>query len=78
MIFVSPYKTSQRRHRRGKIDSRNRKGERFRRLSCGHEYDADPERGEKSEIRGVNRDPDPALVFFAADETPNFMYHASE
>ena len=39
--FVSPYKTSQRCHRCGKIDSRNRKGERFRCVSCGHEDDAD-------------------------------------
>jgi IS605 OrfB family transposase len=39
--FVSPYKTSQRCHRCGKIDRRNRKGERFRCVSCGHEDDAD-------------------------------------
>src|SRR5499426_922149 len=51
--FVSPYKTSQRCHRCGKIDSRNRKGERFRCLSCGHEDDADPERGAESGILGV-------------------------
>ena len=41
IIFVSPYKTSQRCHRCGKIDSGNRKGERFRCVSCGHEDDAD-------------------------------------
>ena len=39
--YVSPYKTSQRFHSCGKIDSRNRKGERFRCVSCGHEDDAD-------------------------------------
>jgi IS605 OrfB family transposase len=39
--FVSPYKTSQRCHSCGKIDSRNRRGERFRCVSCGREVDAD-------------------------------------
>src|SRR5262249_12058552 len=47
IIFVSPYKTSQRCHSCGKIDSKNRKGERFRCVGCGHEDDADPERGEE-------------------------------
>ena len=51
--FVSPHKTSQRCHRCGKIDSRNRKGERFRCVSCGHEDDADPERGKESGILGI-------------------------
>lgn len=39
--YVSPYKTSQRCHSCGKIDSGNRKGERFRCVSCEHEDDAD-------------------------------------
>src|SRR5262250_98470 len=51
--FVSPYKTSQRCHRCGKLDSRNRKGERFRCMSCGREDDADPERGAESGILGI-------------------------
>src|SRR5215471_15479753 len=51
--YVSPYKTSQRCHRCGKIDSGNRKGERFRCVSCGREDDADPERGDESGILGI-------------------------
>src|SRR5262249_6491630 len=53
IIFVSPYKTSQRCHSCGKIDSKNRKGERFKCVSCEHEDDADPERGEESGILGI-------------------------
>lgn len=53
IIFVSPYKTSQRWRRCGKIDSRNRKGERFRCVSCVREDDADPERGAESGILGI-------------------------
>src|SRR5215475_4987268 len=51
--FVSPYKTSQRCHSCGKIDSRNRKGERFRCLSCGHEDDADHNAAKNLEYLGL-------------------------
>ena len=51
--FVSPYKTSQRCHRCGKIDSRNRKGERFRCVSCGHEDDADHNAAKNLEYLGL-------------------------
>jgi len=53
MIFVSPYKTSQRCHSCGKIDSRNRKGERFRCVSCGHEDDADHNAAKNLEYLGL-------------------------
>src|SRR5262245_59742459 len=53
MKFVSPYKTSQRCHRCGKIDSRNRKGERFRCVSCGHEDDADHNAAKNLEYLGL-------------------------
>ena len=36
-----------------RITSGNRKGERFRRVSCGREDDADPERGAESGILGI-------------------------
>jgi IS605 OrfB family transposase len=51
--FVSPYRTSQRCHSCGKIDSRNRKGERFRCLSCGHEEDADHNAAKNLEYLGL-------------------------
>src|SRR5215813_11039710 len=53
MTFVSPYKTSQRCHSCGKIDSRNRKGERFRCVSCGHEDDADHNAAMNLEYLGL-------------------------
>jgi len=53
MIFVSPYKTSQRCHRCGKIDIRNRKGERFRCVSCGHDDDADHNAAKNLEYLGL-------------------------
>jgi IS605 OrfB family transposase len=53
IIFVSPYKTSQRCHRCGKIDSKNRKGERFRCVSCGHEDDADYNAAKNLEYLGL-------------------------
>jgi len=51
--FVSPYKTSQRCHSCGKIDSKNRKGERFRCVSCGHEDDADHNAAKNLEYLGL-------------------------
>jgi putative transposase len=53
VTFVSPYKTSQRCHSCGKIDSRNRKGERFRCVSCGHEDDADHNAAKNLEYLGL-------------------------
>ena len=53
MKFVSPYKTSQRCHRCGKIDSRNRKVERFRCMSCGYEDDADHNAAMNLEYLGL-------------------------
>jgi IS605 OrfB family transposase len=53
MTFVSPYKTSQRCHSCGKIDSKNRKGERFRCLSCGYEDDADHNVAKNLEYLGL-------------------------
>jgi len=53
MIFVSPYKTSQRCHSCGKIDSKNRKGERFRCVDCGHEDDADHNAAKNLEYLGL-------------------------
>jgi putative transposase len=53
MTFVSPYKTSQRCHSCGKIDSKNRKGERFRCVSCGHEDDADHNAANNLEYLGL-------------------------
>ena len=41
LLFVSPYKTSQRCSHCGKIDKRSRCGERFKCVSCGYETDAD-------------------------------------
>jgi putative transposase len=51
--FVSPYKTSQRCHSCGKIDSENRKGERFRCVKCGHEDDADHNAAMNLEYLGL-------------------------
>lgn len=51
--YVSPYKTSQRCHSCGKIDRRNRKGERFRCMSCGHEDDADHNASKNLETLGL-------------------------
>ncbi len=51
--FVSPYKTSQRCHSCGKIDRRNRKGERFKCVSCGHEDDADHNAAKNLEYLGL-------------------------
>jgi len=53
IIFVSPYKTSQRCHSCGKIDSKNRQGERFRCVSCGHEDDADHNAAKNLEYLGL-------------------------
>ncbi len=53
MIFASTYKTSQRCHSCGKIDSRNRKGERFRCVSYGHEDDADHNAAKNLEYLGL-------------------------
>jgi IS605 OrfB family transposase len=53
IIFVSPYKTSQRCHSCGKIDSKNRKGERFRCVNCGHEDDADHNAAKNLEYLGL-------------------------
>jgi IS605 OrfB family transposase len=53
MIFVSAYKTSQRCHSCGKIDSKNRKGERFRCVGCGHEDDADHNAAKNLEYLGL-------------------------
>jgi IS605 OrfB family transposase len=53
ITFVSPYKTSQRCHSCGKIDSRNRKGERFRCMNCGHEDDADHNAAKNLEYLGL-------------------------
>ena len=53
MKFVSPYKTSQRCHSCGKIDSGNRKGERFRCVSCGYEDDADHNAAMNLEYLGL-------------------------
>jgi putative transposase len=53
IIFVSPYKTSQRCHSCGKIDSENRKGERFRCVKCGHEDDADHNAAMNLEYLGL-------------------------
>jgi IS605 OrfB family transposase len=53
IIFVSPYKTSQRCHSCGKIDSKNRKGERFRCVSCGHKDDADHNAAKNLEHLGL-------------------------
>jgi IS605 OrfB family transposase len=53
MTFVSPYKTSQRCHRCGKIDSRNRKRERFRCVNCGYEDDADHNAAKNLEYLGL-------------------------
>jgi putative transposase len=53
IMFVSPYKTSQRCHSCGKIDSGNRKGERFRCVSCKHEDDADHNAAKNLEYLGL-------------------------
>jgi IS605 OrfB family transposase len=53
MTFVSPYKTSQRCHRFGKIDSGNRKRERFRCVNCGYEDDADYNAAKNLEYLGL-------------------------
>jgi len=53
IVFVSPHKTSQRCHSCGKIDSKNRKGERFRCVSCGHEDDADHNAAKNLEYLGL-------------------------
>jgi putative transposase len=53
MTFVSPYKSSQRCHSCGKIDSKNRKGERFRCVSCEHEDDADHNAAKNLEYLGL-------------------------
>jgi len=53
IIFASPYTTSQRCHSCGKIDSKNRKGERFRCVSCGHEDDADHNAAKNLEYLGL-------------------------
>jgi len=50
---LADYKTSQRCHSCGKIDSRNRKGERFRCVSCGHEDDADHNAAKNLEYLGL-------------------------
>src|SRR5499427_5186194 len=72
MTFVSPYKTSQRCHRCGKIDSGNRKGERFRCVSCRREDDADPERGAESGILGIGG----SLYLFSATPFEGFDHRS--
>jgi IS605 OrfB family transposase len=51
--FVSPYKTSQRCALCGKIDSKNRKGEKFTCVRCGHEDCADHNASENLEFLGL-------------------------
>lgn len=53
LIFVSPYKTSQRCSLCGKIDSKNRKGERFKCVRCGHEDCADHNASKNLEFLGL-------------------------
>jgi IS605 OrfB family transposase len=53
LIFVSPYKTSQRCSTCGKIDSKNRKGEKFECVRCGHEDCADHNAAENLEFLGL-------------------------
>jgi IS605 OrfB family transposase len=53
IVLVSPYKTSQRCHGCGKIDSKNRKGERFKCLGCGNEDDADHNASKNLEYLGL-------------------------
>jgi IS605 OrfB family transposase len=53
VIFVSPYKTSQRCALCGKIDSKNRKGEEFKCVRCGHEDCADHNASENLEFLGL-------------------------
>jgi len=53
IIFVSPYKTSQRCYRCGKIDRRNRKGEEFNCIGCGHKDDADHNASLNLEFLGL-------------------------
>lgn len=53
VIFVSPYKTSQRCSTCGKIDSKNRKGEKFQCVRCGHEDCADHNAAENLEFLGL-------------------------
>lgn len=51
--FVSPYKTSQRCHQCGKIDRRNRNGDRFKCIGCDHEDDADHNASKNLEHLGL-------------------------
>ena len=53
IIFVSAYKTSQRCALCGKIDSKNRKGEKFECVRCGHEDCADHNASENLEYLGL-------------------------
>jgi len=50
---MSMSSASQRCHICGKIDSGNRKGERFRCVSCGHEEDADHNAAKNLEYLGL-------------------------
>jgi len=51
--FKSPWKTSQRCSVCGKIDRRNRRGERFLCLSCGYENNADYNASRNLELLGL-------------------------
>ncbi|MCI0489291.1 MAG: transposase [Blastocatellia bacterium] len=51
--FVSPCFTSQRCSHCGKIDKRNRRGERFKCLYCGYEDDADLNASKNLEYLGL-------------------------
>jgi IS605 OrfB family transposase len=53
VMFVSPSKTSQRCSHCGKIDSRSRRGERFKCVHCGYETDADYNASRNLEALGL-------------------------
>jgi IS605 OrfB family transposase len=53
LVFVSPYKTSQRCSLCGKIDSENRKQDKFHCVRCGHEEDADHNASKNLEFLGL-------------------------
>lgn len=53
LIFVSPYKTSQRCSHCGKTDKVSRRGERFKCVGCGYETDADYNASLNLELLGL-------------------------
>ncbi len=53
IVYVSAYKTSQRCSHCGKIDRKNRRGERFKCVSCGYEADADYNASRNLEYLGL-------------------------